>query len=248
MVVATLRSDGESDRAHAVYSEAYGIEMQFDDDWPVNLVTLVEPDMLPKVLDDTDLAAVENVSVGVTDVVLGDASLADRDQDSNVVLVGHRTRRAAGDDDETVNMKLRAALDSGCRVILCVSTTATQRSGGAKAMLNSVLTAALAGVTSTEAARLGVVHEPLGTDGQPEAIKPETAQTIHAAIRDILATRLRFGAVMSAGVRLLHACTVDATNVRDFVAMNDIDGVYIHDDQHEHFGDLLAILEALAEC
>ena len=62
-------------------------------------------------------------------------------------LVGHSERRAAGETDAQVAARVRAALDPGCVVILCVGESLEQREAGeTEAWLTGQVRAALAGV------------------------------------------------------------------------------------------------------
>lgn len=54
----------EQDKTQVVYSNAYGIEMSIDSEWPVDIVLLAPPAFVKTITSDTDVASMENVAIG----------------------------------------------------------------------------------------------------------------------------------------------------------------------------------------
>jgi triosephosphate isomerase len=98
----------------------------------------------------------------------------------DLVLVGHAERRLHfGETDVTVNRKVRAVLDHGLRVLLCVGETAEERrSGAGREAVSRQLLLALHGVPEDAAERVLVAYEPVwaigegGTAATPEDVRP----------------------------------------------------------------------------
>ena len=79
------------------------------------------------------------------------------------VIIGHSERRQYfGETDQTVNARIRAALDAGLKVILCVGEVLEQRELGVTEEVVSMQTKiALGGVSEQELANIVIAYEPV---------------------------------------------------------------------------------------
>jgi hypothetical protein len=93
---------------YCVYCDAYGLEMNIDDEWPIDTVLMSPPDLVDAITEETDVTSMGTVFAGTsTAPVNGDfGSLVDA-QASFVLL------------DAIDN--LAAAFDAGLRVILKIT-------------------------------------------------------------------------------------------------------------------------------
>ena len=99
-------------------------------------------------------------------------------------LVGHSERRAAGETDAQVAARVRAALDAGLLVMLCVGESLEQREAGeTESWLTGQVRAALAGVRPDEVASLAIAYEPIWAIGTGRTATPEIAQEACAHVR-----------------------------------------------------------------
>ena len=138
------------------------------------------------------------------------------------VILGHSERRQLfGETDETVNLKVRAALLAGLRPILCVGETLEQRESGDAA--DVVEGQVLAGLTDvSDITDVVVAYEPVWAIGTGRAATPEIAQEIMGgAILDAL--RDLFGDAAE-DVPLLYGGSVNAENAGTFAAQESIHG------------------------
>jgi triosephosphate isomerase len=141
-------------------------------------------------------------------------------------LVGHSERRRLfGEDDAIVARKLRAALRSGLRPVLCVGETLEERRAGrAAATVERQLDAALAELGTDALAGVEVAYEPVWAIGTGETATPQTAAEMHAAVR----ARLRALAGHAADrVRILYGGSVTPTNAAALLAEPDVDGALV---------------------
>ena len=83
------------------------------------------------------------------------------------VILGHSERRTYfGDTDVTVAKRVRAALDAGLRVILCVGEYLEQREQGVTGEVVAMQTKiALGGVSAEELSRIIIAYEPVWAIG-----------------------------------------------------------------------------------
>ena len=138
------------------------------------------------------------------------------------VILGHSERRQLfGETDESVNLKVRAALLAGLRPIVCVGETLEQREAGQAAdVVQGQTLAGLDGVP--DITDVIVAYEPVWAIGTGRAATPEIAEEIMGgAILDAL--RGLFGAD-AGNVPLLYGGSVNPDNAAAFAAQPDIHG------------------------
>ncbi len=143
------------------------------------------------------------------------------------VIVGHSERRAHhGEDDATVNAKLKAAYRHGLTPILCVGETDDIREEGRHVPhCRAQLDAALDGITAVQAASVVVAYEPVWAIGTGKVATPADAQEVCTQIRSHLATL--YSPEVAAGIRILYGGSVKASNAAEIVKEPDIDGALV---------------------
>ena len=124
------------------------------------------------------------------------------------VIVGHSERRQYfGETDDTVNLRLKTALESGLTPICCVGEVLEEREAG---MTDDVLrrqcTRAFHAISVKKAAKLIIAYEPVWAIGTGKTATPELAAEAHAVIRSE-ASRI-FGDEFSAQLRILYGGSV----------------------------------------
>jgi triosephosphate isomerase (TIM) len=143
------------------------------------------------------------------------------------VVVGHSERREVhGEDDRTVNAKVRAALKHGLTPILCVGEGLEVREqGGHVAHCTAQLDAALAKVTAEQVAGLVIAYEPVWAIGTGRTATPADAQEVCGALRARVAER--YDEPTAAAVRVLYGGSAKSGNIGDLVAQDDVDGALV---------------------
>ena len=140
------------------------------------------------------------------------------------VLAGHSERRhVLGESDELINRKVRAALEAGLKVILCVGEKLEQREAGQTDMVNIGQTAlGLAGVGEDQLSRVVIAYEPVWAIGTGKTATPEDAQKAHKAIRSALAGMYSDKAAKA--MRIQYGGSVKGSNAKELFSQPDIDG------------------------
>ncbi len=141
------------------------------------------------------------------------------------VIVGHSERRALfGETDETVNKRLKAALEAGLDVIVCVGETLDEnQSGQTKAVVTRQIEKGLADITAEQAAHITIAYEPVWAIGTGLAATPEDANTVHKdVIRPLL--RKQFGEARAEAMRIQYGGSIKPNNAKELFSMSDIDG------------------------
>jgi len=143
------------------------------------------------------------------------------------VIVGHSERRQYfGETDDTVNLRLKTALESGLTPICCVGEVLEERAAG---MTDDVLrrqcVRAFHAISSKKAAKLVVAYEPVWAIGTGKTATPELAAEAHAVIRREAAEV--FGENFASNLRILYGGSVKAENAATLMAQEEIDGALV---------------------
>jgi len=146
-----------------------------------------------------------------------------RDLYCRYVILGHSERRALfGEDDETVNRKVKAALAATLTPIVCVGETLAQRQAE---QTQAVVTSQVRGSLADLGDGLGkviVAYEPVWAIGTGLTATPEQAQEVHALVRATLAEM--GGEEVASTIRIQYGGSVKPSNAEGLFAQPDIDG------------------------
>ena len=140
------------------------------------------------------------------------------------VVIGHSERRQYfGETDETVNLRTKAALEGGLKVILCVGELLSQREQGITAEIVSLQTKiALQGVTAEQMKKIIIAYEPVWAIGTGKTATADQAEEVCAIIRGVIAG-LYDDAVAKATV-IQYGGSMNAANAAELLSREDIDG------------------------
>ena len=143
------------------------------------------------------------------------------------VILGHSERRHVfGESDDTINKKVKLALETGLVPLLAVGEKLAQREAGmAEQTVIEQLSKGLADISAEEASDIVVAYEPVWAIGTGKTASPADAQAMHATIRDWL--RDNWGAEVGNGTRILYGGSVKPHNVDTLMAEADIDGALV---------------------
>ena len=140
------------------------------------------------------------------------------------VIIGHSERRQYfGETDETVNARLRAALNVGLKVILCVGELLEQRESGVTREICSMQTKiALSGVSHDELSHIIIAYEPVWAIGTGKTATLEQADESCACIRDVVAGLYDSAAADSLTIQ--YGGSMNAGNAAELLAKPNVDG------------------------
>jgi triosephosphate isomerase len=143
------------------------------------------------------------------------------------VIVGHSERRQLfGEDDLSVNKKVRAVLAHGMAPILCVGETLDEReAGGTESKVTQQVRRGLDNVAPEDAASVVIAYEPIWAIGTGRNAEPADAGAVVELIR--AAVGERFGETVASGMRVQYGGSVKPGNIRDFMAHPEIDGALV---------------------
>src|SRR5215469_2548342 len=130
------------------------------------------------------------------------------------VIVGHSERRQYfGEIDDTVNLRLKAALEGGLTPICCVGEVLEEREAGlTDDVLRRQCTRAFHAISNKKAAKLIVAYEPVWAIGTGRTATPKMAADAHSLVRAEAAKA--FGEEHANNLRILYGGSVKPENAK----------------------------------
>ena len=143
------------------------------------------------------------------------------------VILGHSERRQYfGETDDTVNRRLKVALEAGLAPIVCVGEVKEEREAGiTEDVLRRQCTRAFAGISARKAAKMAVAYEPVWAIGTGLTATPEMAVEAHVLIRQEAANV--FGDDFAKHLRILYGGSVKPENAHALLSQTEIDGALV---------------------
>lgn len=143
------------------------------------------------------------------------------------VIIGHSERRAMfGETDETVNKRFKAAIKAGMLPVMCVGETLEQRGAGeTESVVVSQVKGGLAGVEADSVAGSSIAYEPVWAIGTGRNADPDDAGSVCGLIRSTVSEMV--GADAAESLRILYGGSVNAGNVKGFMAKKNVDGALV---------------------
>lgn len=159
----------------------------------------------------------------------GEISVEQLKQDGiHWAILGHSERRQAGESDELVAKKTKAALEGGVNVILCIGESADERRDGKTEEVCARQLQAVVDAGVKDWSNIVIAYEPIWAIGAKalRAATPEEAQETHAALRKWLAGAGLEGNAAE-NTRILYGGSVTAENCKNLGSQPDIDGFLV---------------------
>ncbi len=144
------------------------------------------------------------------------------------VILGHSERRQYfAETDETVNKKVKAALEAGLIPIVCCGESLEQNEAGeTQSFVSGQVKGALAGLSGEQVLSLVIAYEPIWAIGTGRAATAQQANDICGGVVRATLAEL-YGAEVAAGTRILYGGSTNDKNIREIMAQPDIDGALI---------------------
>ena len=147
------------------------------------------------------------------------------------VILGHSELREMKDyDRKSINLKVKAALESGLKVILCIGEKASQKaSGHTYEQLTGQIESALVNIDEKYVKNnLDIAYEPVWAISSQNPVEPPSPQeinTINEKLRAVI--KKQFSKDTANSIRLLYGGSVNANNVCGYLNETLIDGVLV---------------------
>lgn len=137
------------------------------------------------------------------------------------VIIGHSERRQYfNETDETVNLKVKSALEHGLKPIVCVGESLEQKeAGNTEEIITSQVAKALEGLTLDDLSNTIIAYEPIWAIGTGKTATAEDANNSIKAIRNKIKELFN-----TDDVTILYGGSVKPENAKELFSMSDIDG------------------------
>lgn len=143
------------------------------------------------------------------------------------VIIGHSERRSYfNETDETVNLKVKAALANGLKPILCIGETLEEREANdTNEVLSRQLSGALKDVSSEALKNVIIAYEPVWAIGTGRVASTAVAEEATKYIRQLV--KELYCAVCADEIRILYGGSVTTATVTELMSQPDIDGCLV---------------------
>ena len=156
---------------------------------------------------------------------------------ADYVILGHSERRLNQlESNETLNLKIKSALEAGLKIIFCLGENLEQRkSGKAKVFILKQLRESLKNIKLKKGNEIIIAYEPIWAIGSGQAM------TVDEVDKQASIIKLESSKVLGQNIKVLYGGSVDRENAQDILRQKNISGLLIG-------GASLKVEEFLAIC
>ena len=142
-------------------------------------------------------------------------------------IIGHSERRTYyAETDAHCAAKAKRLFADNITPILCIGETEAQYDAGQTAdVIKNQLKGSLAGLDAGEVARMVIAYEPIWAIGTGKSASVEIAENCCKLVRDTV--KDLYDDATAASVRVQYGGSVKPTNIKEYMACEDIDGALI---------------------
>ncbi len=142
-------------------------------------------------------------------------------------IIGHSERRTIYlENNSQIEKKLKKAVETGIKPILCVGESLEKRQAGeAKKRIEGQVHRALVGLDKDAIQDLVIAYEPIWAIGSGQAATPEDAEDMCRTIREWV--EKDYGSDLADKMRILYGGSVKPENIADFMKKENIDGALV---------------------
>ena len=150
-----------------------------------------------------------------------------KDVGAEYVVIGHSERRTYfGETNESVNKKVKAALNAGLLPIMCIGERLEQReSGKAFDVIKDHLEGGLKDISGEDLPKVIIAYEPVWAIGTGKTATPGQAEEAHKYIRKLLSDM--YDETVAGSVRIQYGGSVKPENIKELISEPDIDGALV---------------------
>jgi triosephosphate isomerase len=143
-----------------------------------------------------------------------------KDLGCEFVIIGHSERRQHfGETNESVNKKLKAALENNLTPIVCVGETLSEREGALTfKVLDDHIQNGLKDIGAEDLLKIVIAYEPVWAIGTGKTATAQQAQEAQKYIRDLL-TKM-YNRDISEDIRIQYGGSVKPENIVDLISQH----------------------------
>ncbi len=142
-------------------------------------------------------------------------------------IIGHSERRQYfGETDLSVSKKIKAAVQSDLKPVLCIGETEAQRDAQKTfSILDKQVSNGLKGLSFDELEAMVLAYEPVWAIGTGKTASVDQVDEVHQYLRSLL--KRLFSKSFSSKIRILYGGSVNPDNVRELMGIKDVDGALV---------------------
>ncbi len=167
----------------------------------------------------------ENVHFKESGAYTGEISAAMlKEIGTEYVIVGHSERRQYfGETDETVNLRTKAALAAGLKVILCLGEVKEERLSGITNEVVAMQTKLdLKDISAEELKNVIIAYEPVWAIGTGLTATPEQADETCGVIRNVICEL--YGKDAAENITIQYGGSMNENNAKELLEKENVDG------------------------
>jgi len=173
------------------------------------------------------------ISLGAQDAFLGDVGAFTGEISTEMlynlgvkyVILGHSERRAMGEGNNDINKKIKSALASGLRPILCVGESVRDENHGYFNLVKTQLEECLVGISRNSISKIIIAYEPIwaiSSTLERRDATPEDSKEMSIFIRKILSDK--FGPD-ARKMRIIYGGSANEKDAGSFLKDGGVDGL-----------------------
>ncbi len=149
------------------------------------------------------------------------------DAGASYVIIGHSERRQYfKETDDLINLKVKAAIQSGLKPILCIGETKAQRDQGKTFfILDKQVSDGLKAFGPGDLGDLVLAYEPVWAIGTGKTATVEQVEEVHRHLRSKVESL--FSEDLARKIRILYGGSVKPENAADLMGIEDVDGALV---------------------
>ncbi|MSU54219.1 MAG: triose-phosphate isomerase [Candidatus Staskawiczbacteria bacterium] len=146
-----------------------------------------------------------------------------KDLNIEYVIIGHSERRKHfSETNETVNKKIKMALEAGLKVIFCIGENEGEEKN---TILQNQITKGLADVLPAQMEQVVIAYEPVWAIGTGKNCSTEETKSAVESIKNTLISL--YGSQIAENTRILYGGSVNSTNSAEYLKNGEVNGLLI---------------------
>ena len=150
-----------------------------------------------------------------------------KDVGCEYVIIGHSERRQYfAETNESVNLKVKAALSNDLKPIICVGEQLKDReAGNTEEVIENHVSGGIKSLSAEDMLACVIAYEPVWAIGTGKTATPEQAQEVHAYIRQLISEA--YNEDVASQIRIQYGGSVKPENASELMTQTDVDGALV---------------------
>lgn len=149
-----------------------------------------------------------------------------KDLGCSYVIVGHSERRAMGESDEMVCLKIKEVLDTNLFPVFCIGENEEQRKKGKTfSFLEKQIKQGLKDIPRTKIEKIVFAYEPIWAIGTGNPCSEDEAFTVSLFVRKLISKIA--GNKIAKKIRIIYGGSVNSQNAKDYFSQGGISGFLV---------------------